>query len=336
MTIANLAKMGEPDRAMTSFNSWMTNQRAGSTGIGHMIVGEDADGNPVYFNQPTDKAGNNKGPAQTTNVTVAARPNAKAESIRKEMGGEFNPDGSPKWVPGSPSYDREYGRRYAGVMMTPEHGSLRSVSDLRSSAAVTPQGNAPVPQPQQGREPGEIAYAPSKMSGTDMEKGAATLTAITGFRSLADDIDKLAPDVKAKARLWILKSLQENQILAFNQFLTPQEAATVSNLGHLQIRYQQAMGGLRGSGSPENYKVYYALMGNAAAGQETTQLRAIADQLETQYANENKMRATNRVRQGPPVSEAASPPPASSYTDRTKGDTGGWKDLGNGVRVRVK
>lgn len=283
---------------------------------------------PKPFNVPADTTAIN--PHTYEPVAVGAprtgTPRDKAMAIMQGMAGELDANGQPVWTPGTPAYQREYGRRYAGTTVVPEHGGVRSNYDVLSGSSPKADqvANPPAQTKQPGLENGELAYTPGKAGGPDIEKGAAMLTSIAGFRGLADDIDKLAPDVKAKARLWIMKSLQDQTPISFLQFLTPQEAAATANLSHLQVRYQQAMGGLRGSGSPENYKVYYNLMGNAANGQEATQLRAISDQLETQYSNENAVRGSQRMRPFPPVSSAVTPPPAASYGNSTSAPGKGW------------
>src|SRR5258705_48845 len=78
------------------------------------------------------------------------RPNSKSESILSGMAGELHPSGEPKWVPGSPEFMREYGRRYAGTSVVPESGGVRSNYDiLTGNAPPTPGLPATQPAPKQ-------------------------------------------------------------------------------------------------------------------------------------------------------------------------------------------
>jgi hypothetical protein len=63
-TIAAMARAGEADKAVTAFTNLLRGRQLDAKGVGHVVQGQDAEGNDIVTVVPTNRQGNVSGPTQ--------------------------------------------------------------------------------------------------------------------------------------------------------------------------------------------------------------------------------------------------------------------------------
>jgi len=107
--------------------------------------------------------------------------------------------------------------------------------------------------------------------------------AVNSMRNAADAIDKLnlndADRLKIYGQTTLGKWLPGTQAIG-KLALTPEQEAVATMLRHSQIRYENAMGGVRAAGSPQMYPIFQQLVGNIHDVNAPVKLRELANQLQ--------------------------------------------------------
>src|SRR5438876_767958 len=108
--------------------------------------------------------------------------------------------------------------------------------------------------------------------------------AVNSMRNMADAMEKL--NLTDQDRLKIYGQMTLGKWLPGTQAmgalaLPPELAAIQTHLSHSQLRYENAMGGVRAAGSPQMYPIFQQLIGNLSDVNAPTKIRALANDLQT-------------------------------------------------------
>jgi hypothetical protein len=142
----------------------------------------------------------------------------------------------------------------------------------------------PAPQPVPGQI-GERITKPAPVAETDKIRDQEF--AVNSMRNMSDAIEKLSMDDRARLGVAMKEVLAGIPIIGrFSQAVTalalsPEMSAIQTHMGHSQVRYENAMGGVRAAGSPQMYPIFQAIMGNLSDVNAPTKLRALASDLQT-------------------------------------------------------
>jgi hypothetical protein len=142
--------------------------------------------------------------------------------------------------------------------------------------------------PAQQPLPGQIGDRIAKVAPVgEVDKIRDQEFAVNSMRNMADSINKLGMDDRRRLTTALQQSLGKLPIVGpFTQAvqglaLPPELAALQTHISHAQLRYENAMGGVRAAGSPQMYPIFQQLIGNLSDVNTPVKLRALANDLQT-------------------------------------------------------
>jgi hypothetical protein len=161
--------------------------------------------------------------------------------------------------------------------------------------------------PAQQPVPGQIGERITKVAPvTEIDKIRDQEFAVNSMRNMADSINKLGMDDRKRLTTALQQSLGKLPIVGpFTQAvqglaLPPELAALQTHISHAQLRYENAMGGVRAAGSPQMYPIFQQLIGNLSDVNTPVKLRALANDLQSAALIGQRDMVTNRY-QGIPL-----------------------------------
>ena len=150
--------------------------------------------------------------------------------------------------------------------------------------------NPPPPQV----PPGMMGYRPARPPAQEVDKLRDQEFAVNSMRTIADTIDKMGMDDRQRLAVALKTGLPDAlaKVPAIGGLLSrasqssgklalaPEAAAINTHIGHAQLRYENAMAGVRGASSTTLYPVFQAIMGNLGDINTPTKLRQLANDLQ--------------------------------------------------------
>lgn len=274
--MARLQRGGSEKDTTPALVQWLRNQNPNTGMAGNSVnfdIGMDDQGNIVKFATPYNRRTGVVQPSQvvppppgTENLGNRSATDQAANRLSKNpsvpnaqrLDAITPPSVIPQGSIGVPRSTAVYGGPGAapggapGAKPATQGSNLDKVTDPGSYIDFTPQIQ---------RGPGGTMYNPIALDPGMRREYSAGLYSVDALREVARDLRTLAPDEQSRLSLYFRTALQSTTPISIFQFLSPAEARTRTTLQHIQLRYEQAMGGARMAGSIQMYPVMQKFLG---------------------------------------------------------------------------
>jgi hypothetical protein len=284
----------------------------------HIIQSVDAQGKPTWANVRTGRQGNITG-VETPGIPAVATRSALDQAVTA-----YQQNPTPE--------NLQRINTLAGTTTVAPGGQAFSKSEIAGFPNPSAQPNAP------SATPVPVISRPA-LSSDETIKGAAQADfSVHEMSDLAGDLRKLGPDSLTRLNQSWRSFAQGVPFLSSIGFLTPEEQGIATRLRHAQLRYEAAISGLRGAGSPQMYERFQRIIGPFYGATTPAALEALSGSM-ADYLNDLQKYETAGGRQGfpgvisprpqrPSIGGAPAAPPATPEEP--------WVDVGNGMKIRKK
>lgn len=227
------------------------------------------DGLPTVFAYDTSKG-------LSSARAIGHAPGAETPFTRNDIDQQLRLQGL---TPGTLAYQQAY-NSLARIVPVQAGGQAYGAGGIGSQFGGTPPPTAapaPTGAPTGPPTPAPLVQVPARPEAGEVDKVAALKTFSTQARKVADDLEQLAPDTRARVSLALRQTAQGIPLASAIASLSPEEQDVVTRLGDLRLSYERSKGGARLASSPGMASRITAITGNPSGATTPTALRALAD-----------------------------------------------------------